>query len=143
MEARAASSNGVAAINLSNLPFKKEDDELSYVEVSTSKLSQGREAFLQEYGEEMTALFDNIHGSAIYGPKGIGALLFEMQKNTTRIYFLNPDYVKEALSRKDPGTMISRAVSLEEFIASSDAVLIERSLYIPAPARGVARAMEL
>ena len=68
----------------------------SYIEVSTQKLAEGRDAFMQEYGELITAIFDKVYGKDIYGKEGVGDLLFENKEiESARIYFLNPKYAKQ------------------------------------------------
>ncbi len=127
LEARATSQKGVVAFNLSLDGFKKHlqryDNEFSYIEVSTAKLAEGRESFKQEYGNEVTALFDRLHGDAIYGTNGIGAMLKQKEKDTTRIWLVNPDYVKSTIASKQKGTMVARASYLGGFGDRSVVVL--------------------
>ena len=128
LEAKA-SADGVVQFNLSSEGFKRHlqrlDDELSYIEVSTAKLAKGREAFKQIYGDEVTDLFDRVHGSAIYGENGIGALLLKenQSKKTTRIYVINPEYIKNVLQSKESGTMVARASVVNSFNSRSDVYL--------------------
>ena len=81
-------------IVLSNLGLKRHNDEFSYIELNTKTLAEGREAVLEQYGEDVTAFVDRVHGDAGYEKEGIGDLLAEKGRNITRIYVLNPEYVK-------------------------------------------------
>jgi hypothetical protein len=87
------------------------DGEWSYIEVSTEKLAEGRAAFRKEYGATITAIFDTARGKSMYGEKGLGTELQKAGKNATRVYFLNPDYVRTHLKDKKGGA-IARACSL-------------------------------
>ena len=137
LEAKASSSNGVVKFNLSKLPIQKENDEWGYVQVSTSKLAEGRDAFRAEYGNEATALFDRIHGQAIYGSNGIGDLLNKEGKDATIIYMLNKEYVQKVLKQKEEGTMVARASFLGGFGGRSFVGLSGRGVGGRRFARGV------
>jgi len=145
LEAKAQSKDGVVAFNLSSPSLQRHlqkfDDESSYIGVSTAKLAEGREAFKQEYGEEVTALFDRVHGNAIYGENGIGALLLrpEWKKETTRIYVPNPENVKIILRGKEKGTMVARASRLDDFDFRSDVYLVDRGVDDHWRVRGVVK----
>ncbi len=120
LEAKASASN-VVAFNLSELPIQKENDELGYVEVSTSKLAEGKDAFRAQYGDKVAALFDRVHGDAIYGLNGIGDILRKKEgTRTTRIFMLNQEYVQKVLESREEGTMIARAAILVGFDSMLD-----------------------
>lgn len=120
LEERAASKNGVVAFDLTALAeegkLQGTDAEYRFIEVSTEKLKEGRGSFEREYGSAIADIFDAAHGQAIYGENGIGALLSQEDKSgarigATRIYILNPEYVKTKLAGKK-GTLIARAAVL-------------------------------
>lgn len=143
LEAKAQSGNGVSAFNLSSKVLQKHlqryNNEFSYIEVSTAKLAEGRVAFKQEYGEEVTALFDSVHGDAIYGENGIGRLLLKGKKETTGIWLLNPKYVKTALKSRESGTMIARASYLNDFDDNTNVALGGRYVESHKHMRGVVK----
>ncbi len=139
LEKKASSSNGVLAFALSGLLIQKENDEWGYIEVSTSKLAEGKDAFRAQYGNEVAALFNRVHGNAIYGPNGIGDLLSKKGEDTTRIYMLNKEYVQKVLGGKEAGAMVARACFLNTFSSHSDAFLVDRAADYLRCARGVVK----
>jgi len=123
LEAKANDSNdnSVHAINISKyareglLKPYEHSTEFVYVEVSTEALVQGKREFRKRYGDKITKLFDMAHGKEAYGKRGIGAKLQQKGKSNTRIYFLNPDYVKGKLLDKEKGTTLWRASCVSGF----------------------------
>ncbi len=109
LKAKASASNGVVAFNLSELHLQKESSESGCIVVSTLNLAQGKLVFKIEYGDKVVALFDRVHGDAIYGSNGIGGLLHSQDIDFTRIYMLNEEYVRQVLTSKEEGTMLARA----------------------------------
>lgn len=145
LEAKAASSSGVVAFNLSRMHLQRFNNRSCYIEVPTAKLAEGREAFKQEYGEEVTALFDRVHGNAIYGENGIGALLQKEDEKTTRISVLAPGHVKwidsmiKTLKENGNGTMIAQISFLHPIYSRSDVSLIDSNVDLPYYVRGVVK----
>jgi len=105
-------------IVLSNLGLKRHNDEFSYIELNTKTLAEGREAVLEQYGEDVTAFVDRVHGDAGYEKEGIGDLLAEKGRNITRIYVLNPEYVKGKRAIRE-GKSLARACWLDDFVYNS------------------------
>lgn len=136
LEAKAndPNDNSVAAFNLSELErqgvLKKQkySDELLYVEVSTGILAKGERVFRKEYGNEVTDLFDRVHGEAIYGNRSIGAKLKQKGTDTARIYVLNPSYVRDKLAQKKVITTLWRASFVSDFGSHSFVDLGDRGL---------------
>ena len=78
------------------------DDKLSYIEVNTGKLAEGRNEFKQKYGELVTRIFDKIYGEVVYGEKGVGNLLLKEKKGESmRVYLLNPEYVIQNVGKEE------------------------------------------
>ena len=128
LEAKAnnRTDNSVVASNMSRLKRQgmlktdKDNKGIVYVEVRTDVLIQGKESFREIYGDEVTNLFDATHGEAVYGGGGIGTELNQMRKETTRIYFVNPDIIKNKLKNKQEGTTLWMAAYVGNFGNSSD-----------------------
>lgn len=158
LEAKATQPNsGVVKVNLSILQcaglLLGNDEEWSYVQLSTELLAKGRGKFRefyesQNYGQgvdsnkvadEMVRLVDATHGSAIYGKRGIAAKLFAEQKDNTNIGVLAVDYVKNNLKNQVKGTKLARASRLDDFGNHSVVDLVGRDLDDHRFVRGVVR----
>ncbi len=123
-EAITASTTEV--FDLSELKLEKHDDEFSFMEVSTAKYDK--------LNSEQRRLAERVYGKGddfVLNMK----MLEQAGIDTTRVYVLNPDYVKE--HAKD--SLVGRASWLYNFYVNSYFGADVRSIYSNSRVRGVRR----